>query len=73
MSNYTETDLEKDLQDQEYKYGFVTNIESDKIPVGLNEDIVRAISLKKGEPEWMTNWRLDAFRSWQENVLETFY
>lgn len=47
MSNYTETDLEKDLQDQEYKYGFVTNIESDKIPVGLNEDIIRLISSKK--------------------------
>ena len=43
MSNYTETDLEKDLQDQEYKYGFVTNIESDKITVGLNEDIIRLI------------------------------
>lgn len=47
MSNYTENDLEKDLQDQEYKYGFVTNIESDKIPVGLNEDIIRLISSKR--------------------------
>ena len=65
MSNYTETDLEKDLQDQEYKYGFVTNIESDKIPVGLNEDIIRLISSKKEEPKWMLDYRLKAFAVWQ--------
>ena len=65
MSNYTENDLEKDLQDQEYKYGFVTNIESDKIPVGLNEDIIRLISSKKEEPNWMLDYRLKAFAVWQ--------
>ncbi len=49
----------------EYKYGFETLIESDKAPKGLNEDTVRFISAKKGDPEWMTEWRLDAFRRWQ--------
>ena len=44
---YTEEDLEKELENQEYKYGFTTNIESDKIPVGLNEDVIRLISSKK--------------------------
>jgi Fe-S cluster assembly protein SufB len=47
-----------------YKYGFTTDIESDKAPKGLSEDIVRFISAKKNEPDWMTQWRLDAYRSW---------
>jgi len=49
----------------EYKYGFVTEIETETIPKGLNEDIVRSISQKKGEPEWMLEFRLKAFRHWQ--------
>jgi Fe-S cluster assembly protein SufB len=48
----------------QYKYGFVTDIESDKAPKGLSEDIVRFISGKKSEPEWMLAWRLDAYRRW---------
>ena len=48
----------------QYKYGFVTDIESDKAPKGLSEDIVRFISAKKTEPEWMLAWRLDAYRRW---------
>ncbi|WP_332119372.1 Fe-S cluster assembly protein SufB [Azorhizobium caulinodans] len=48
----------------QYKYGFVTDIESEKAPKGLNEDTVRYISAKKNEPEWMLEWRLDAFRRW---------
>ena len=48
----------------QYKYGFSTDIEIDKAPKGLNEDIVRFISAKKGEPEWMPEWRLDAYRRW---------
>jgi Fe-S cluster assembly protein SufB len=48
----------------QYKYGFVTDIESDKAPKGLSEDIVRFISAKKGEPEWMLAWRLEAYRRW---------
>ena len=62
---YTEDDLEKELATKEYKYGFYTDIESETFPVGLNEDIVRAISKKKEEPEWMTEWRIEAFRYWQ--------
>ena len=49
-----------------YKYGFVTDIESDKAPKGLNEDIIRFISAKKDEPAWMLEWRLKAFAVWQE-------
>jgi Fe-S cluster assembly protein SufB len=48
----------------QYKYGFVTDIESEKAPKGLNEDTVRFISAKKNEPEWMLAWRLEAFRRW---------
>jgi Fe-S cluster assembly protein SufB len=48
----------------QYKYGFVTDIESDKAPKGLSEDTVRFISEKKGEPEWMLDWRLEAYRRW---------
>ncbi|MFV0531761.1 MAG: Fe-S cluster assembly protein SufB [Flavobacteriales bacterium] len=67
MSKYTEDDLRIELeQEQEYKFGFTTNIESDTIPVGLNEDVVRLISEKKEEPAWMTEWRLEAFRKWKE-------
>src|SRR5437660_3941548 len=47
-----------------YKYGFITDIESDKAPKGLSEDIVRLISKKKKEPDWLTQWRLDAYRRW---------
>ena len=50
----------------DYKYGFTTNIESDSAPKGLNEDIVRFISAKKNEPEWLLEWRLKAFRLWQK-------
>ncbi|MBB4302624.1 Fe-S cluster assembly protein SufB [Rhodobium orientis] len=50
---------------ERYKYGFVTDIESEFAPKGLNEDVVRFISAKKGEPEWLTDWRLEAFQRWQ--------
>ena len=53
-----------DLTQQEYKWGFVTSIDEDRLPPGLNEDVVRAISLKKGEPEFMMEWRLKAYRYW---------
>lgn len=68
MSKYTEEELKKELETKEYEYGFYTDIESETFPVGLNEDIVRAISKKKGEPEWMTEWRLEAFRAWTEMI-----
>ena len=53
-----------DLTQQEYKWGFITSIDEDRLPPGLNEEIVRAISLKKGEPEFMMEWRLKAYRYW---------
>jgi Fe-S cluster assembly protein SufB len=58
-----------DVTSQDYKYGFVTNIETDVIPKGLNEDIVRMISAKKEEPEFMLEFRLKAFRQWQKMKL----
>ena len=63
---YTEEELKKELETKEYEYGFYTDIQADTLPIGLNEDIVRAISKKKEEPEWMTEWRLEAFRVWKE-------
>src|SRR5947199_6830874 len=48
----------------EYKYGFVTDIEADEAPKGLNEDTIRFISAKKNEPQWMLDWRLKAFSQW---------
>ncbi|SEK80455.1 Iron-regulated ABC transporter membrane component SufB [Aquimarina amphilecti] len=63
---YTEDDLKKELETKEYEYGFYTDIESETFPVGLNEDIVRAISKKKNEPQWMTDWRLEAFKVWEQ-------
>jgi Fe-S cluster assembly protein SufB len=56
----------------QYKYGFVTDIESDKAPKGLSEDTVRFISAKKGEPEWMLEWRLAAFRRWLTMIEPTW-
>ena len=61
----TETENIEQLANQDYKYGFVTEVEEDKIPPGLNEDIIRLISAKKQEPEWLLEWRLKAFRFWQ--------
>ena len=62
--------VEQETKDQvqnleKYKYGFTTDIESDKAPKGLNEDIIRFISAKKQEPEWMLEWRLKAFETWK--------
>ncbi len=56
----------------DYKYGFTSDIETETLPKGLNEDIVRAISAKKGEPEFLLEWRLKAFRYWQELVEPTW-
>ena len=68
MNKYTEDDLREELKTKEYEYGFYTDIESDTFPIGLNEDIVKAISLKKEEPQWMTEWRLESFRAWKEMI-----
>ena len=55
----------EDLIRQEYKYGFVTAVETDTVPPGLNEDVIRLISAKKKEPPFMLEWRLDAYRRWK--------
>ena len=62
-------DTVRDVTDGEYKYGFVTEVEEDRAPKGLNEDIVRFISNKKEEPEWLLKWRLRAFEIWRERFL----
>jgi len=59
-------DTVRAVTDRQYKYGFITDIESESAPIGLNEDTVRFISAKKGEPDWLLQWRLDSFRAWQE-------
>ena len=66
MANYTEDELAQDLESQEYKFGFTTDIEADKAPNGLNEDIIRFISAKKEEPQWMLDHRLEAFAVWKK-------
>ena len=68
MSKYTEEELKIELENKEYEYGFYTDIESDTFPVGLNEDVIRALSFKKEEPEWMTEWRLEAYRAWEQMI-----
>jgi Fe-S cluster assembly protein SufB len=62
---YEGDELLDEITNQEYKYGFVTNIETEKAPKGLNEDVIRFISKKKNEPEWLLQWRLSAFKQWQ--------
>ena len=66
MADQDTIDLVKTIEVDKYKYGFETDIESDYAPKGLNEDIVRFISNKKGEPDWMLQWRLEAYRVWLE-------
>lgn len=68
MANRTADDTRQVIQEVtsgDYKYGFVSDIDTDIIPRGLNEDVIRLISLKKGEPEWLLDFRLKAFRHWQ--------
>ncbi len=59
-----DTDILEEITSSEYKYGFYTDIEADEAPPGLSEDIVRFISAKKNEPEWMLEWRLKAYQEW---------
>ena len=63
--NTQDKELIKEVTQSEYKYGFVSDIEADEIPVGLNEETVRLISKKKGEPEWLLEFRLNAFAKWK--------
>ena len=59
-----QTRIIEEFANREYEHGFVTEVEQDTLPPGLDEDVVRAISAKKSEPEWMTEWRLKAYRHW---------
>ena len=61
----TQEHIDKAIK-RDYAAGFTTMVESDTFPPGLNEDVVRALSAKKREPEWMLEWRLEAFRVWRE-------
>ena len=65
MDAMEEKDLLQNITQQEYKEGFVTEVEQEYVPKGLNEDIIRMISARKDEPEWLLEFRLDAFRKWQ--------
>ena len=60
----TATSEIQELANREYKYGFVTDVDVEAVPPGLNEDIIRTISAKKKEPEFMLEWRLKAYRHW---------
>ena len=61
----TEPDNIEDLVNRRYQHGFVTDIETESLPPGLDEDVIRAISARKNEPEWLLEWRLRAYQSWQ--------
>ena len=65
-------DVLQEIASSEYKYGFTTDIDTEIIPTGLNEDVVRLISQKKGEPEWMLQFRLDAYRYWLSKEAPTW-
>ena len=62
----------EELSGKEYEHGFVTDVDQEFIPKGLNEDIIRLISAKKEEPEWLLDFRLDAFRKWQKMTVPTW-
>ena len=68
----TATQTIEELTKQQYKYGFVTDIETESIPRGLNEDVVRLISAKKNEPAWLLEWRLKAYRAWLTMKVPTW-
>ena len=68
----TDTQTLEDAAEQEYKYGFYTDIETDTLPPGLNEETIRAISAKKNEPEWLLEWRLKAYQKWTKMTEPTW-
>jgi Fe-S cluster assembly protein SufB len=72
MADEETIELVRGIDVDKYKYGFETDIESEYAPKGLNEDIVRYISAKKNEPEWMLDWRLEAYRRWQNMAEPTW-
>src|SRR4051812_22004232 len=60
----TATSTIEEFANREYQHGFYTDVETDTVPPGLNEDVIRLISAKKGEPSWLLEWRLKAYRHW---------
>jgi Fe-S cluster assembly protein SufB len=68
----TSTQTIEQLASREYKYGFVTDIEQDSAPRGLNEDVIRLISAKKQEPQWLLDRRLKAYRTWLTKTEPTW-
>ncbi|MEX0721016.1 MAG: Fe-S cluster assembly protein SufB [Balneolaceae bacterium] len=66
MSEVSETEALESMIGEDYKYGFTTDVEYEEFPTGLNEDIIRELSARKGEPEWMLDFRLKAYRGWKE-------
>jgi Fe-S cluster assembly protein SufB len=69
----TATRTIEELANREYKYGFITDVEQEIAPKGLNEDVIRLISSKKGEPEWLLEWRLKAYRVWLQMTEPTWH
>lgn len=65
MSNVKQEHKPEEFTSRDYQAGFITDIDTDTLPPGLDEDVIRHISAKKDEPEWLLNWRLEAFRHWQ--------
>ena len=72
MAEIVEQTAEQIVESNEYKYGFVTDIESEFAPKGLNEEIIRFISAKKEEPDWLLAWRLEAFRKGEPSPFYSF-
>ena len=72
MDANTEKDILEGLASKEYEHGFVTDVDQEFIPKGLNEDIIRLISAKKEEPEWLLAFRLEAFRRWQKMKMPSW-
>ena len=71
-SQGNDNDLVRSIAEQKYEFGFTTDVHTEIIEKGLNEDVVRLISAKKGEPEWMLEFRLKAFRYWKEQTEPTW-
>ena len=69
---YKDNDYVRQVTEEKYKYGFTTDVHTEVIDRGLNEDVVRLISSKKGEPEWLLDFRLNAFRLWQQMEMPTW-
>ena len=72
MENQSSNEFVRQVAEQKYEYGFTTDVQTDIIEKGLNEDVVRLISSKKGEPQWMLDFRLQAFRYWQQQTQPTW-